>query len=148
MKQLFALAALAALLSGCISVERSRKTVFDRLPVEGTPGTPEEHVHVSNYGYYLFNSIPLFCGDASKNGTGNTVFFRDDVTLAKMQNVLLEEVSRRPYSIVEIQPKTSSTCFFSVVPYVGNTFGIFWYKEIQISAVMVKRPTEKKEVLK
>lgn len=148
MKQIFALAAAAALLSGCISVERSQRTVFDRLPVEGTPGTPEQHIHVSNYGYYLFNSIPLFCGNASKAGTGNTVFFRDDVTLAKMQNVLLEEVSRRPYSIVEIQPKTASTCFFSVVPYVGNTLGIFWYKEVQISAVMVKRPVEKKEVRK
>lgn len=148
MKQILVLATLAALLSGCISVERSKRTVFDRLPVEGTPGTPEEHIHVRNYGYYLFNSIPLFCGDASKDGTGNTVFFRDDVTLAKMQNVLLEEVSRKAYSIIELQPKTSSTCFFSVVPYVGNTLGIFWYKEVQISAVMVKRPVEKKEAYK
>ena len=144
MKRILVLAALAAFFSGCISVEKSRKTVFERLPVEGTPGTPEEHIHVSNYGYYLFNSIPIFCGDASKGGTGNTVFFRDDVTLAKMQNVLLEEASRKSDSIIEIQPKTSSTCFFSVIPYVGNTLGIFWYKEVQISAVMVKRPTERK----
>lgn len=146
MKKTFFLTAAAAFLSGCISVERSNKTVFDRLPIEGTSGTAEEHIHVSNYGYYLFNNIPLFCGDASKSGTGETIFFRDDVTLAKMQNVLLEEVSRKAYSIVEIQPKTSSTCFFSVVPYVGNTLGILWYKEVQISAVMVKRPVEKKEV--
>ena len=133
-------AALAALTSsaGCVSVQRTTRVASAGTGIQGTPGTPVEHVHVSNYGYYLFNCIPIFCGNTAKDFLGETVWFSDEVTLAKTQGVLVETARNRRYRIADIQPHVRSTCFFGAIPYVGTTFGLVWYKEVQVSAVLVR----------
>jgi len=128
-------------LTGCVSVQRSERVVPAGVGILGTPGTPAEHVHVSNFGYYLFNCIPIFCGNTATDRLGNTIWFSDEVTLTKTQAIMVDEARSRNSRLVEIQPTVKSTCFFGSIPYVGTTFGLLWYKEVQMSAVLVRPGT-------
>lgn len=119
------------LYSGCMSIERSSTEYV----TEGGIVVPGEQVFISNYGYYLFGSIPLFTGN--ETGTGTT-FFSDGATLDKTQRYLSELADKEGAAVVHIQPMVHSTCSFSAIPIVGTTFGLFWYKEVQLSATLVK----------
>ena len=130
--------ALLVLTAGCVSVQKTNRVALAGVTIQGTAGTPTEHIHVSNFGYYLFNCIPICCGNTASDRHGNTIWFSDEVTLAKTQDIMLDQVHDRNYRMTEIQPQTKSTCFFSTIPYVGTTFGILWYKEVQMSAVLVR----------
>jgi len=126
------------LMTGCVSIQQTNKVVPAGVTIQGTAGTPAEHLHVSNFGYYLFNCIPIFCGNTAEDRLGNTIWFSDEVTLAKTQNIMVDHVRAHNCKMVELQPQVKSTCFLSAVPYVGTTFGILWYKEVQMSAVLVR----------
>ncbi len=119
------------LFSGCMSIERSSTEYV----TEGGIVVPGEQVFISNYGYYLFGSIPLFTGN--ETGTGTT-FFSDGATLDKTQKYLSELADKEGAAVVHVQPMVHSTCSFSAIPIVGTTFGLFWYKEVQLSATLVK----------
>lgn len=119
------------LCSGCMSIERSSTEYV----TEGGIVVPGEQVFISNYGYYLFGSIPLFTGN--ETGTGTT-FFSDGATLDKTQKYLSELADAECAAVVHVQPMVHSTCSFSAIPIFGTTFGLFWYKEVQLSATLVK----------
>lgn len=61
-------------LTGCFSIDSA-----------DVPQTGEEHVHVANYGWYLFNIVPLACGNAAEDPNLPSIFFRNDVTMDKVQ---------------------------------------------------------------
>lgn len=119
------------LCSGCMSIERSSTEYV----TEGGIVVPGEQVFISNYGYYLFGSIPLFTGN--ETGTGTT-FLSDGATLDKTQKYLSELADKEGAAVVHVQPMVHSTCSFSAIPIFGTTFGLFWYKEVQLSATLVK----------
>jgi len=129
---------LLVLVTGCVNVQRTNKVVSDGVTIQGTPGAPAEYVHVSNYGYYLFNCFPIFCGNTADDRRGNTIWFSDEVTLPKTQAIMVDEARTRNCKLTGIQPHVKATCFFSSIPYVGTTFGILWYKEVQLSAVLIR----------
>lgn len=133
---------LALLAAGCCTIERSSRYPVGDYAHGTAKGRIAEHVHVSNYGYYLFNHYPLFCGDTRPGRVGKTRFFGGEVDVQGVASALFEEVGERRGRISEIQPKTYSTCFFSCIPYVGNSLGILWYREAQLSAVLVVQPPQ------
>lgn len=118
------------LFSGCMSIERST-TEFVTV---GGVVVPGEQILISNYGYYLFGSIPLFTGSETGSGTS---FFSDGATLDKTQKYLSDLADKEGAAVVHIQPMVNSTCSFSAIPIIGSTLGIFWYKEVQLSATIV-----------
>ena len=138
-----ALPALAAALAmaGCANIERTNRAAFRRLPIDDTPGTSERLVHVSNYGYYLFNTWPIFTGSTRNGSLGKMRWFSDDVTLDDTQRIMMNEAKAADACATQIHPKLWSTCYFSAIPYIGNTLGILWYKEAQMSAVLVRPET-------
>jgi len=73
-KGFIACACATLCLAGCFSVETARVRPSNA-----------EHVVMNNFGWKLFDWIPLFCGDASEDGALGCVFFRDDVTFEKIQ---------------------------------------------------------------
>jgi hypothetical protein len=127
----FCLVLFVLFFTGCMSIERSASEYV----MAGKHVVPGEQVLISNYGYYLFGCIPLFTGSASGRGTA---FFRDDATLDKTQKYLSNLADEEGAAVVHIQPMVNSTCSFSVIPYIGSTLGLVWYKEIQLSATIVK----------
>lgn len=124
--------------TGCVNFQKTNNVALQGLEVLDTKGKPEEVVTVSNYGYYLFNVLPIFCGNTVDGRIGNTVWFQNHVTLERTQGVLMREIKPMRPLVTNLQPHAYETCFFSVIPYIGNSLGIVWYKQIDLSAVLVK----------
>ena len=133
MKSALLTAALTACLCGCFSMESSVSCV-----------TGDEHAVVSNAGCYLFNVIPLFCGNASPDENGQHAFpfvmFRDDVTMDKLQQRLMDraaQTGRRAEDLAyhnyeSVMITIPWTNFIIPIPYVLCTH------EIQLSGVLRK----------
>ena len=115
------------LLSGCFTVDSVK-----------TPSRAH-HIVVGNYGWYLFNKIPLVCGNASEKPLFPWVFFRNDVTQRKIQARFMKEAADFVYEPQDLVWHTNETILFTFgtaiqipIPYVLT------YKERQLSGVLKK----------
>ena len=91
MKTQLALVALvtgALFCSGCFTMATASSESFSKAHRQGVNGAPREHVVVSNYGWFLFNKIPLVCGNAREGARLPFVCFRDDVASDIVQDKL------------------------------------------------------------
>lgn len=61
-------------LTGCFTIDKGHLA-----------RTGDDHILVSNYGWYLFHFIPIANGNANPNRWLPWVMFRDDVTMDKIQ---------------------------------------------------------------
>ena len=114
MKQfgLFAVLCATLCLTGCMSTEVSKSEVC---------GT--EHIFVSDYGWKLFNWIPLF---------------RSDITLERVQKEVAAESKKRGKVATDLTIHNYDTVTFDIplvvisipIPYV------ICYREIQVSGVL------------
>ena len=120
-----AAAAMCCALSGCFTIENTK-----------IAATGEHHVFVSNYGWYLFNCIPLACGNASPDPAMPFVIFRNDVTMDKIQRRFMERAkSLSDGEIFNLSYSNDDTVLFEVpglefpfpIPY------ILTYHEIMLS---------------
>lgn len=133
MKHLLRLSVLVvgACLTGCFSLDSAT-----------SPASGNEHILVTNYGWQLFNCIPLVCGNA-KDPTdpsygGPVAFFRDDVTMDKIQDRLMSHAARHGKTPTDLSYHNYDTIFISIptinvsipIPY------IICYREIQLSGVL------------
>ena len=114
-------------LTGCFSIDSA-----------DVPQTGEEHVHVANYGWYLFNVIPLACGNAAEDPNFPSIFFRNDVTMDKVQQRFMEYAEFRMREPKDLTYHNYDSVMFEVpglsfplpLPY------ILTYREIQLSGVL------------
>ena len=116
-----ALWSAAMCLQGCMTVESAR-----------TPSGGGEHVLARNYGWQLFNCIPLFCGNASADATCGFVMFRNDVTMERVQAKLAEFAGDREI-VCPVYHNADSvfiTLFGFPIPY------ILCYNEVSVSATL------------
>ena len=99
-------------LTGCMSTEVSRSEIC---------GT--EHIFVDDYGWKLFNWIPLF---------------RSDITLERVQKELMAESARRGKVATDLTYHTNDKMSFDI-PFVVVTIPIPYvlcYHEVQMSGVL------------
>lgn len=123
-------AALSAL-AGCTSVNESE--AHKAPQIENIDGQ-YKRVLVTNYGYYLFNWIPLASGG---EGDGSFDMFSDNVNVEDAMKTLNSECEKLGSTeLADLQIQNTSTCFFKWSPFFGSTFGIYWYKEVQVSATI------------
>ena len=116
-------------LCSCTSV-----TYTNARSEDGSVNPKAKQVLITNYGYYLFNCVPLFSGGSTD---GSFSLFSRNIKLEKAMNILKDECERLDVKKVsDIQFDENSTCFFSWVEYIGTTLGIYWYKDVQLSAVL------------
>jgi len=115
-------------LSGCFSLESE---------VSKTSG--EEHVVARNYGWKLFNLMPLVCGNANNEGKSCPIMvFRDDVTLDKVQGRVLKLAASKGREAQDLCYHNYDTVLFNL-PVLGFSIPVPYvltYKEIQLSGVM------------
>ena len=145
MKTIFLLSAMCAglcLTSGCFSIDRADTTLIIFFSMIGSDGQPKKHVVVSNFGYYLFNSVPLVCGDVRDRG--GIIFFENQVTVPDVQAVLVDEAEKNRCHLENLQTFYESTCTMPLIPYIQSSLGLLWYREIEMSAVLVN-PAANKE---
>ena len=88
-----------------------------------TPSGGGEHVLARNYGWQLFNCIPLF---------------RSDITMKRVQEAMSEEAAKQGATVSDIVYHNNDTVMFEI-PIIGFTIPIPYvvcYKEIQVSGVL------------
>ena len=132
-KRAFLLAAL--FLAGCFSIERGQVRT-----------TGEEHILVSNYGWYLFNCIPLASGNTNPDPIFPWVIFRNDVTMEKVQTRFMGYVNGMKKDAKNLTYTSYDSVMFEIpgsnipvpIPY------LLTYREIQLSGVLI----DKKETAK
>ena len=113
-------------LFGCFSLESAK-----------SPGQTR-HMVVRNYGWFLFHYIPLATGNASENPWIPWAFFRNDVTLDKIQGRFMkhaEEMHMEPKDLMwsidaDVLFDVPGTSFPMPIPYVLT------YREMQLSGVL------------
>lgn len=99
-------------LTGCLSTQVAKSEL-----------TGEEHIFVSDYGWKLFNTIPLF---------------RSDITLERVEAAMADEAARREKAATELTCHRFDNVMIDIpllvitipVPYV------VCYHEIQLSGVL------------
>ena len=100
--------------------------------------TGEEHVCVGNRGWYLFNLVPLACGNAAEEPFMPWMFFRNDVTMDKIQKRFMDYANFYGKKPKDLTYHTEESVLFEIpgtdfpipVPY------LLTYKEIQLSGVL------------
>lgn len=120
---------LALVLGGCYSFETSTSKV-----------TGERHAIVMNYGWHLFNRIPLVCGNATPepDRCGPWAWFRDDVTFENTQKRFMEEIGTMNGEVTDLSYWVREN-FLYEIPFLQIPLPIPYlltYREIQLSGVL------------
>lgn len=137
-----------AILAGCSNVTTAPLSFHDRpMDIQGNKGEPIEQVVVENHGWYFFNYIPILSGRFTHDDKETFEWFSDEVTLEKLQHELVLQAKKKNAYCTNINVFYNATCMLSMIPYVGTSFGILWYKEMQISSDLVALPTPQQQTL-
>ncbi len=125
----FILALFATIcLTGCFSIDMA-----------SIPKSEESHLYVSNECWYLFDCIPLACGNANENGWMPWVTFRNDLTHDKIQRRFMMTAQQLGKTkISNLSYSTDEMILFEIpgiqipipIPY------LLTYRNIQLSGVV------------
>ena len=91
-----------------------------------------EHVVMNNYGWKLFDWIPLVCGNASEDASFGIAFFRDDVTMEKVQTRFAKYADGRQIECPAYDVNDSVIMYILGLPIPY----LFTYNEITLSGTM------------
>ena len=100
----------------------------------------EKHVLVANYGWYLFHFIPVACGNASPRPWLPWAFFRDDVTMEKIQSRFMSYAEKEGGDMCDLAYTTTESVMLNIpglnfplpIPY------LLTYKDMQLSGTLRK----------
>ncbi len=120
---------LAVAAAGCFSVDAAY-----------SPAADSEQVLVSNNGWWLFNFIPICCGNATPEAErfGPWAFFRDDVTMDKVQRRFMDYARARGARVQDLVYCNYDNVLFSI-PFTNIPVPLPYllcYREIQLSGVL------------
>lgn len=137
----------AIVLGGCYSMDvGSNSALRNSELVEGVD-KPVEHVLISNYGWYLFNCIPLVCGNSAPDGKFPWKFFDDQVNPILLHDRMMSYANSKGANVKSLMFTRDERVFFDVpgteIPCPIPFF--VCYQEMQLSAVLV-RPGRKKNL--
>ena len=139
---ILAASVMAGLCTGCFTMATATTESLRNSRDAGMSGTPREHVVVSNYGWYLFNVVPLVCGNAREGASFPWVFFRDEVTADIVHSRLTAYAASQGANLAELNLYVNDSVLFEVpgtsipipMPYV------LCYKERLVSALLLDPP--------
>ncbi len=145
------------LLAGCYSMDVASNAALDGTIAQTkddgvaqvskeqrqSPG-PVEHVVVSNYGWYLFNYVPLACGNTTPDAWFPWAFFSDRVSSRLLHDRMMSYAASKKANVKELAFFRDEQVFFNIpgtkftipVPY------LLCFREIQFSGVLMPRPEE------
>ena len=137
-----AVSVVAGLCAGCFTMATATTELLRNSKDTGMSGRPREHVVVSNYGWYLFNVVPLVCGNAREGASFPWAFFRDEVTADIVHNRLTAYAASKGANLAELNLYVNDTVLFEMpgtsipipMPYV------LCYKERLVSALLLDSP--------
>ena len=120
MKRLICIISVTLCLTGCFTIEK--------CPAVGGG----EHVVMNNYGWQLFDCLPLWCGNASEKSSMAFALFRDDVTVEKIQERFAKYANGRDIEcpMYDISEEKKMSIFGIPIPY------LYTYREITLSGTI------------
>ena len=131
----------AVILAGCYSMDVATNEALRNSGITDGAHEPIEHVLVSNYGWYLFNCIPLVCGNATPGGSFPWRFFGDHVNPVLLHDKLMTYAGSKNADLKNLSLSRDEKVFFDIpgsdIPCPIPFF--VCYHEVQISAVLVNR---------
>ena len=126
------------LLCGCYSMDVATNAALRNSNMRKDGDSPVEHVLISNYGWYLFNCIPIVCGNASPNASFPWKFFSDQVTASVLHDQMMAYASSKGANVNDLIATHNEKVFFDVpgseIP-VPMPF-LLCYQEVQLSGVL------------
>ena len=133
---------VAGLCTGCFTMATATTESLRNSKDTGMSGRPREHVVVSNYGWYLFNVVPLVCGNAREGASFPWAFFRDEVTADIVHNRLTSYAASKGANLAELNLYVNDNVLFEIpgssipipMPYV------LCYRERLVSALLLDPP--------
>lgn len=136
------MAAALGMCAGCFTMASATTESLRNSFHTGMSGKPREHVVVANYGWFLFNAVPIVCGNSRKGASFPWVFFRDEVTTDIVHARLTDYASRKGANVAELNLYINDNVLFEVpgtsipipMPYV------LCYKERLVSALLIDPP--------
>lgn len=128
-------------LAGCFSFETSQigAGTGEGLRLRATEGAPVEHVVVANNGWFLFNCIPLACGDTDLRARLPWTLFRNNVHERVLHDRITRYAAEKKCDLEEMNVFNDEQVLLTLpgfsfpipLPYVIT------YRELQISGVLV-----------
>jgi hypothetical protein len=139
---------LIGIIYGCSDITAAPLAFQDKpMEIQGNAGASIEQVVVENNGWYFFNTIPILSGRFTRKDKSTFEWFSDEVKLEKLQQELVDRAKEKNAYCTNINISYNATCMLSMIPYVGTSLGILWYKEMQISSDLVAMPTKRQQEL-
>ena len=132
MRRLLGSLALVLACSGCFTLDRAESPLL-------APDA-EAHVIVRNYGWFLFGSVPLVCGNADVESIWGSTFFMNEVTLDVAHGVLAQHAAAGGREIRDVVALDDRQALF--VPFSISYIPIPWivqYKEVNVSATLAPK---------
>ena len=131
----------AVLFAGCYSMDVATTSSLKESALSSVDGNPMEHVVVSNYGWYLFNWIPLACGNATPGAFFPWKFFSNQVSSDLLHDRLMAHAASKNADVRDLTFFRDEKVIFDLpgtnfpipIPYV------LCFREIQFSGVLMAR---------
>lgn len=143
MRQIVQMVSLASsiMLAGCFSMDIATTNSLKKSALSPEDGSPKEHVVVSNYGWYLFNCIPLACGNATPGASFPWKIFSNQVTSGILHDRMMAHAAALNADIKDLAFFRDEKVIFDLpgtdfpipIPYV------LCYREIQFSGTLTQR---------
>ena len=129
------------LFAGCFSMDVATTSSLKASALSPEDGSPMEHIVVSNYGWYLFNWIPLACGNATPGATFPWKFFSNQVTDTILHDRMMAHAAALNANVKDLVFFRDEKVIFDLpgtdfplpIPYV------LCYREIQFSGTLTQR---------
>lgn len=142
-------ALLAAMMTGCASVDYSSAGMLNDMTIKGAKGAEAgQVVSLTTTGYYMLWTIPLASGDlewdpVKRSIKGGTTFFSDQVGITELQEALQNIAETKNCDLADVYFYDSDTSYASVSEsgLIGTLFGS---SQIGVSAILVPRAAKAK----
>ena len=142
-------ALLAAMMTGCASVNYSSAGMLGKTIVKGAKGAEAgQVVSMTTTGYYILWTIPLASGDLewdpeTRSIKGGTSFFSDQVGITELQEALHHIAETKNCNLADVYFYDSDTSYASVSE--GGIIGmLFGSSQMGVSAILVPRAAKAK----
>jgi len=142
-------ALLAAVVTGCASVEYSSPGKLKNVSVKGAPGAEAgRHVAITTSGYNMFWYIPLVSGDLrwddeNRDIKGGFKLFSDQVGFQELQTALQKIAETRNCNLADVA-FIDSDGFYADVSWGGLIGMFFGSSQMGVSAILVPRENSAK----
>ena len=131
----------AVLLAGCYSMDIAATNSLKTSALSANDARPKEHIVVSNYGWYLFNFIPIACGNSKPDAFFPWSFFSNQVTTELLHDRVMSYAAAQNADVRDLTFFCDKKVIFDLpgthfpipIPY------LLCFKEVQFSGVLTHR---------